>query len=136
MFGGVTGKPILAAKRIIYPRLDAVAGKPIGTFPPVLDAETGALRRQTFLERTATQAAARLRFAVGPGHLIMESQHFGDSFAQKRTLVGPGSEAPNVHRPQIDARLPFAHPFREVFARSPRAGNSHGIESRRDEQAR
>ena len=99
MLSRVASEPVLATERIFHDGFDAIAGEPIGAFPAVPGAEASAGCGQPIVQRTSAQAASGFEFAIRPGHLVVQSQNFRDAFPEKSPVVGPGTKAPDVHRP-------------------------------------
>src|SRR6266404_5485106 len=105
MFAGVTGKPVLPTEGVLDHGLNAVLGKPVGPFPAVLDPKPCAGALQSIVERCFAQISAGFELPIGPSHLVMETEDFGDALAQEGTVVRPGCETTDIHRPQIERRL-------------------------------
>src|SRR5205807_3356283 len=122
MFGGVIGKPVLAAERVFHiwffrvaadvrrwilidrsfirlvTSAATAAGEPVRALPSILCAKAGAARGEPVVQRSFAQAAPGFKFAVRPGHLVMQSENLRDALAQEGAAVRPRSEPANVHR--------------------------------------
>src|SRR5262249_43892948 len=116
VFGAVASEPVLPPERILRRRLYALTRKPIRTFPARFHAEARSVDRQPRVQRSRTQAASSLKLAIGPRRLVMQAQHLRHPLTQERAVIGPGSEAANIDRPQVQSGLPFDHPFGEIFS--------------------
>src|SRR5436190_2297352 len=110
-------------------RSEVGPGEPVWAFPSVLDAEAGPLRGEPIMQRGLPETAARLELAVWPRHLIVQPQHLRHTFAEKDPAVGPRAETADVHRPEVQRRLPFDNPFREIFSRAAGARDTDGVEA-------
>src|SRR6516225_5517056 len=127
-------KPVLAAKRVFRDWLNAASGKPIWPFPTVLAPKAGVLTRKHVMQRCLARTATGLELAIRPGHLVMQSEHFGHSFAQEFSVVSPWSEPADIHRPKIQCWFTRLHPFGQVFPRAACARDADGVKPGRYKQ--
>src|SRR2546426_695992 len=144
VFGGVVGKPVLAAEgvfrqgalgkwrvvfRVACSQSRVGSGEPVRAFPAVFDTEAGSLRGEPFMQRGPAKTPAGLELAIWPGHLIVQPDHLRHAFAEKEPVVRPRAETPNIDGPKVNCRLSFDDPLGKIFSRAARARDADGVEA-------
>ena len=81
------------------------------------------------MQGTLAETASGFELAIRPGHLVMQSQYFGDALAQKCAVIRPWRETADIDRPKVHGLFTGQYPFGQVLARASSRSNADGIEA-------
>ena len=124
--------PVLVAPAVLDLRFGGRRREEVGALPAHLGAEAGARVAQVGIQRRTAEGTGAFELAVGPGHLVVQAQHFLDAVRQPALVAVEAREAADVDRPQVERRLALHDPLGERLARASGRRDAHRVEAAAD----
>src|SRR5712691_2781165 len=106
-----------------------IGGEPVGSFPASLLTENCAQFFQAVVDRTEAQLACATAFLRRIADVVVGAVNFVDTAGNIATTGYVGSEAANVHMPEIKARLTVRDPLGYHLAHATCTGDAMSTEA-------